>query len=238
MRYETKTVNAIRGLEGKTRSRMEEDGWELVRHNQGALRSSLVFRRPKKPISRKALVIGGSVAAVAVVGIIIGAVTEGDPAPVETATAIAKPEASASATNSAVPTPSASATSGVPATSASADAPGVTEAEVLEVFNNYFAERSSTGVVLANAVSQVRFKGGVVQVTFDPAKAGLTGDQFDYINPFPNLAKFAATPIAFDDELGNRIRPSVQSIVTVASDGSPLGSFNHDQILALNELER
>ncbi|MCS5511725.1 hypothetical protein NY537_03070 [Curtobacterium flaccumfaciens pv. betae] len=238
VRYETKTVHAIRGREGKARSKMEQDGWELVQQNPGALRSSLVFRRPKKPLPKKALIIGGSVAAVAVVGIIIGAITEGDPAPVETATAIARPEASASATTSAVPTPSATAFTGAAAASASANVRAVTDAEVLQVFDDYFAERSSKGVVLAKAVSQVRFEGGIVKVTFDPAKAGITRDQFDYINPFPNLASFVASPIAFNDDVGNRIRPSVQSIATVASDGAPLGSFTHDQILALNELER
>ncbi|MDB6428045.1 hypothetical protein [Curtobacterium sp. 20TX0008] len=238
VRYETKTVHAIRGREGKTRAKMAQDGWELVQQSPGALRSSLVFRRPKKPLPKKALVIGGSVAAVAVIGIIIGAITEGDPAPVETVTAVARPEASARAATPAVPTPSAAATTGAAAASASADAPAVTDAEVLQVFNDYFAERSSKGVVLANAVSEVRFEGGVVQVTFDPAKAGITRDQFDYINPFPNLASFVASPIAFNDEVGNRIRPSVQSITTMASDGAPLGSFTHDQILALNELDR
>lgn len=218
---------------------MEQDGWELVQQNQGALRSSLVFRRPKKPLPRKALIIGGSVAAVAVIGIIIGAITEGDPAPVETATAIARPEASASAAGSAVATPSATATPGAAAAaSAATEAPAATNAEVLQVFDDYFAERSAKGVVLAKAVSDVRFESGTVRVTFDPAKAGITKDQFDYINPFPNLASFVASPIAFNDDVGNRIRPSVQSIDTVASDGTSLGSFTHEQILALNELER
>lgn len=238
MGYETKTVHAIRGREGKTRSKMEQDGWELVQQDPGALRSSLVFRRPKKPLPRKALIIGGSVAAVAVIGIIIGANTEGEPAPVETATAIARPEASARASDSAVVTPSATATTGVGAASAAAGASAATDAEVLQVFNDYFAERSAKGVVLAKAVSDVRFESGTVRVTFDPAKAGITKDQFDYINPFLNLASFVASPIAFNDDVGNRIRPSVQSIDTVASDGTSLGSFTHDQILALNELER
>ncbi|WIE62264.1 hypothetical protein DEI97_003715 [Curtobacterium sp. MCLR17_032] len=236
--YETKTVHAIRGREGKTRSKMEQDGWELVQQDPGALRSSLVFRRPKKPLPRKALIIGGSVAAVAVIGIIIGANTEGEPAPVETATAIARPEASARASDSAVVTPSATVTTGVGAASAAAGASAATDAEVLQVFNDYFAERSAKGVVLAKAVSDVRFESGTVRVTFDPAKAGITKDQFDYINPFLNLASFVASPIAFNDDVGNRIRPSVQSIDTVASDGTSLGSFTHDQILALNELER
>jgi len=236
--YETKTVHAIRGREGKTRSKMEQDGWELVQQDPGALRSSLVFRRPKKPLPRNALIIGGSVAAVAVIGIIIGANTEGEPAPVETATAIARPEASARASDSAVVTPSATATTGVGAASAAAGASAATDAEVLQVFNDYFAERSAKGVVLAKAVSDVRFESGTVRVTFDPAKAGITKDQFDYINPFLNLASFVASPIAFNDDVGNRIRPSVQSIDTVASDGTSLGSFTHDQILALNELER
>lgn len=56
--------------------------------------------------------------------------------------------------------------------------------------------------------------------------------------PSPDLASFVASPIAFNDDVGNRIRPSVQSIATVAPDGAPLGSFTHDQIFALNELER
>lgn len=237
-RWETKTVHSIRGLERRTRSKMELDGWELVQQDLGALRSSLVFQRPKKPLPKKALIMGGSVAAVTVIGVIIGAVAEGDPAPVETATTIASPEVSTRATTLAAPTPSAAATTGAAAASAAADAPTVTDAEVLQVFNDYFAERSSKGVVLAKAVSEVRFEGGAVRVTFDPARAGITREQFDYINPFPNLAGFVASPIAFNDEVGNRIRPSVQSIATVASDGASLGSFTHDQILALNELDR
>jgi hypothetical protein len=243
VRYEMKTVHSIRGLEGKTRSKMEQDGWELVQQNQGALRSRLVFRRPKKTLPRTTLIVSGSVVAVAVIGTTIGAITEGDPAPVETATAIARPEASASAADFAVASPSATASSATASTeaaaaSAAADAPSVTDAEVLQVFDDYFAQRSSKGVVLAKAVSEVRFESGTVRVTFDPAKAGITKDQFDYINPFPNLASFVASPIAFNDEVGNLIRPSVESITTVASDGTSLGSLTHDQILALNELDR
>ncbi len=84
---------------------------------------------------------------------------------------------------------------------------------MLQAFNDYFAERSSKGVVLAKAVSEVRFEGGIVQVTFDPAKAGSRGtSSFDYTNPFPNLASFVASPIAFNDEVGNRIsRPCSRS---------------------------
>ncbi len=132
--------------------------------------------------------------------------------------------ASARATTSAVPTPLATASTGAAAASASADAPAVTDAEVA----------SSLQRLLRRAFFQGRrprqsrppkcgFEGGIVQVTFDPAKAGITRDQFDYINPFPNLASFVASPIAFNDEVGNRIRPSVESIAAVASDGAPLG---------------
>ncbi|MEU3546429.1 DUF4839 domain-containing protein [Streptomyces longwoodensis] len=48
IKYERKTVQTVRGTDSLVISRMQKDGWELVEQSQGALRSTLTFRRPKK----------------------------------------------------------------------------------------------------------------------------------------------------------------------------------------------
>ncbi|MCJ1715103.1 hypothetical protein [Curtobacterium sp. VKM Ac-2922] len=231
-RYETKTVHTVRGLESRTLSKMEQDGWELVeRRESSVLRTRLVFRRERKVVPRWVWVAGGAAAAAAVVAIIIGSITEGtsSPAPSSTTTSAAAPTRSEPPARTS-PSPSA------PSSSAAVVAAPVTDAEVLAAFNDFFRERANSGVVLGRAVTNVAYSDRVVTVTFSPAAAGVSQEVFDYGNPFPNLAKFAATPIAFDDDLGNRIRPAVDTITTIRDDGAPLGTYTHSEILALNEL--
>ncbi|MFE5732664.1 DUF4839 domain-containing protein [Streptomyces sp. NPDC056528] len=71
--YEYKTVRAVRGANGLVISKMQKDGWELVEQSQGALRSTLEFRRPKKP--QPWLLIGAVVAGLVVLSVVIGAVS-------------------------------------------------------------------------------------------------------------------------------------------------------------------
>ncbi|MFS2028721.1 MULTISPECIES: PASTA domain-containing protein [unclassified Curtobacterium] len=91
-RYETKTVTTVRGLEARSRSKWESAGWEFVSQDEGRIRSTLHFRRPKKSTPRWVWIAGGSVAALAVVAIVLGSIfgdddtTEADAA---TATATA-----------------------------------------------------------------------------------------------------------------------------------------------------
>lgn len=47
VKYETKSVQTVRGTEKLMISKWEKDGWELVTQNPGKLRTELVFRRPK-----------------------------------------------------------------------------------------------------------------------------------------------------------------------------------------------
>lgn len=110
--------------------------------------------------------------------------------------------------------------------------------DVPGVFKDYFAQRSATGVVIAEAVTSVTFEDGVVTVIFDPDASGIDRDTFEYINPYENLAEFAATPIAFTDTTGNRVRPLIKEIRTQYPDGTSLGSLDHAGILALNELDK
>ncbi|MEU4093233.1 DUF4839 domain-containing protein [Streptomyces sp. NPDC026673] len=68
--YEYKTVRTVRGTDGLVISKMQKDGWELVEQAQGTLRSTLGFRRPKKP--QPWLLIGAATAVLVILAIVIG----------------------------------------------------------------------------------------------------------------------------------------------------------------------
>ncbi|KQV16614.1 DUF4839 domain-containing protein [Kitasatospora sp. Root107] len=70
IKYEHKTVQTVRGTDGLVISKMQKDGWELVEQTQGLLRSTLDFRRPKKPLPR--LLIGTVVGGLVILAIVIG----------------------------------------------------------------------------------------------------------------------------------------------------------------------
>ncbi|MEU0650282.1 DUF4839 domain-containing protein [Streptomyces umbrinus] len=70
IKYEYKTVQTVRGTDGLVISKMQKDGWELVEQAPGMLRSTLNFRRPKKPLPR--LLIGTAVGGLVILAIVIG----------------------------------------------------------------------------------------------------------------------------------------------------------------------
>lgn len=71
IRYEYKTVKAVRGTDGLVIARMQKDGWELVEQSRSALRTTLDFRRPKKPMPW--VLIGTGVAVLVILAVVIGA---------------------------------------------------------------------------------------------------------------------------------------------------------------------
>jgi hypothetical protein len=102
IKYEYKTVQAVRGTDGLVISKMQKDGWEFVEQTHGTLRSTLSFRRPKKP--QPWLLIGAAASVLVVLAIVIGAasaLSDGDEKEDESA----KPAAAASENSSATPTP-------------------------------------------------------------------------------------------------------------------------------------
>jgi hypothetical protein len=104
IRYEYKTVQTVRGTDGLVISKMQKDDWEFVEQSQGTLRSSLTFRRPKKPLPWP--VIGAAAAGVVILAIVIGtatALSDGD----EKKDEAAKPTTAASEKASVTPTPTA-----------------------------------------------------------------------------------------------------------------------------------
>lgn len=70
IKYEYKTVQTVRGTDGLVISRTQKDGWEFVEQSQGTLRSTLTFRRPKKPVPWP--LIGAGAAVLAIIAIVIG----------------------------------------------------------------------------------------------------------------------------------------------------------------------
>ncbi|MFJ5269350.1 DUF4839 domain-containing protein [Streptomyces sp. NPDC088358] len=104
IKYEYKTVRTVRGTNGLMISKMQKDGWELVEQAQGTLRSTLNFRRPKKP--EPWLLIGALAAVPVILAIVIGvasALSGGGEKKDESD----KPVAAASKKPSATPAPTA-----------------------------------------------------------------------------------------------------------------------------------
>lgn len=78
VRYELKTVKAIRGTEARSTAKWQKEGWELVDRSGGTLHTTLNFRRPKPPLPVRQILIGGA-AALVLAGIIgAGVLLEGN----------------------------------------------------------------------------------------------------------------------------------------------------------------
>ncbi|MBQ0991548.1 DUF4839 domain-containing protein [Micromonospora sp. H61] len=71
IKYEYKTVRPVRGTDGWVISKMQKDGWKLVQQAPGALRSTVDFRRPKKP--QPWLLIGAAAVVLVILAVVIGA---------------------------------------------------------------------------------------------------------------------------------------------------------------------
>ncbi|MFJ8013827.1 DUF4839 domain-containing protein [Streptomyces sp. NPDC096339] len=169
IKYEYKTVKTVRGSDGLVISKMQREGWELVEQSQGMLRSTLGFRRPKKPLPR--LLIGTAVGGFVVLAIVIGvaaALEDGGERKDESN----KPTASASAEPSATSTPTAA---------------GSAAAEVITPQNNpEFAALLKTpdSCDSANPDFATKYKGKTV--AFDGsivhvAPHGSDGTRFDFL---------------------------------------------------------
>lgn len=87
--YEVTEVKAIRGTEAKTITNKQQDGWELVTQEQGRLRTTLTFRRPKPKTPWRLWAALGGVGVVLAAIITIGVLQEdsNDTSTTEAATA-------------------------------------------------------------------------------------------------------------------------------------------------------
>lgn len=101
IKYETKTVRAVRGMESRTIEKWEGEGWQVVSQVPAKIRTEIMFRRPV-PKSRPLLWIacGGVLTIALATVIVIGVLGEKDSSPAEPAipssTAVATPDAQSS----------------------------------------------------------------------------------------------------------------------------------------------
>lgn len=79
-RYEATEIKAIRGTESKAIANKQQDGWELVSQQQGPMRTTLSFRRPKPPTPWKMWATIGGAGIILASIITVGALMEEDSA--------------------------------------------------------------------------------------------------------------------------------------------------------------
>lgn len=115
VKYETRTVKSVRGMEGRTAAKWESQGWKVVDQKVGRVSSEITLRRPKPKTPWKLYAgLGGFIVVLFVFLLVMNLVTGGENAdtePSNTPTRSAPAEASAdpSETATAGPTPSSSA---------------------------------------------------------------------------------------------------------------------------------
>lgn len=139
-------------------------------------------------------------------------------------------------------TPTATAPASPEVPSGASVAPASAE-QVVSFVEKFVKERVAADVAIARAVSAVEVDGRTLRVTFDPAKAGLTREQFDSINPFNNpddeaesLADFVGAPMMNSSGEAVVVRGALDDIVTVYVDGSRDGRRTIEELEELNDL--
>lgn len=238
IKYETKTVTTVRGLEDRSISKAEAEGWEVLSQTPAKLmRTTIAFRRPKKGMKKSTMLAIGALVVIAVGGFGLVAALGGDDEP-SAASISSSPASSAPPVASTGPSPTPTPIETVAPTTAPAGSGPVSATEVDGVFNDYFAERAAANVLYAKAVTSVSYSNRVVHVTMDASVAGADPATFNELASAQNMPKFTATPVAYSDAVGDRLRPAIDSIEVVNVDGTSYGSIDHAGILALNELSK
>jgi hypothetical protein len=76
VRYESKSVTTLRGTEGRSIAKWQNQGWEFVDQSAGTLKTTLNFRRPKPPLPKRQIAIGAGAALLLAGVIALGALLE------------------------------------------------------------------------------------------------------------------------------------------------------------------
>jgi hypothetical protein len=82
VKYESKSVRTIRGLEARTIAKWEKEGWELTDQTQALVRAEMTFRRVKPKRRLWVLAVAGGVLLIAVGSLItVGVLEAGNATP-------------------------------------------------------------------------------------------------------------------------------------------------------------
>lgn len=144
VKYETKSVKTVRGIEARTRAKLENEGWEFVSQTQGTLRSELNFRRPKPEIPLKLIGIGGGLLALVIVVLLItNALGGGDSSSNGAETLPSATPSQVAPTAASAPSQAASTPASTPSAEPVPAAPVVTAITVDELLDKLNSGKSS-----------------------------------------------------------------------------------------------
>ncbi|GAA0985137.1 hypothetical protein GCM10009555_060000 [Acrocarpospora macrocephala] len=226
IKYEYKTVQTVRGTDGLVISKMQKDGWELVEQAQGTLRSTLNFRRPKKP--QPWLLIGTAAAVLVILTVVIGTASalsgggeKKDESDKSTAAASEKPSATPA------PTATESAAAEVITPQNNPEFAALLKADYCDDANLDFATRHEG--------QTVAFNGSIVNM----APHGDSGTRYDFVlgpgDKGPNTAvgpafKYEDVNI-LDLKLTGKKIPATVGVGDKFRFVAEVGEFNADQCL-------
>lgn len=173
VRYELKTVKAVRGLEGRSVSKWHKEGWELVDQIPGTVQTTLEFRRRKPPLPVRQIVLGGAAAIVLAGVIAVGALLEGDDDGKTSPSADASPVATEQPAST--PTPVATEQPASPPTPVATEQPVDSSAPITDTTVDALLDRLNAGNAggIANG-DRFRFTGELIWS--DVWTTGATGE--------------------------------------------------------------
>ncbi len=168
VKYQHKTVQAIRGTEARSIAKWEGQGWELVDQTPGELRTTLNFRKPapKLPWLPIAALIGVGVLILGVVGIVSLFQGDDDDEPASTPNTSSTPTPSAAQSETATETPTETPTEEPEETPTE---PDNADATITAKNNDDFAallvggecDKAVKTFAAANAGQTIEFDGGI-----------------------------------------------------------------------------
>ena len=211
VRYELKTVKAVRGLEARSVSKWHKEGWELVDQSAGTLHTTLEFRRRKPPLPVRQIVLGGA-AALVLAGVIgVGALLEGDGDGKTSPSADATPVATEQPTGT--PTPVATEQPASTPTPAATGQPVDASTPITDTTVNALLDRLNAGDMggIANG-DRFRFTGELIWS--DVWGTGVTGEFSVHLNAkdgTDDLMVFVDESAAAGWQDGTRVEMVVES---------------------------
>lgn len=129
VKFEMRSVKTVRGMEARTRAKLEKEGWEFVSQTQGTVRTELTFRRAKPEVPWKMIGIGGGLLALFIVVLPIMSALGGGESSSKDAATVPSPPSSQTAPTEAI-TPSVEPAPAIPVVTA------ITVDELLDKLNS------------------------------------------------------------------------------------------------------
>lgn len=96
----------------------------------------------------------------------------------------------------------------------------ITAEQAVEAVQAFIDERAASGVMIADAFTELGIVDGVLTATWSEAAIGKEkSDILLESNPYDDLAEWLGTPLSFDNEEGRQIRQHVRSVSVIGPFG-------------------